>query len=118
MFHNITIGLKNNALVSSLAQECVISPENFSHVLNKSICVGPQTDWFTAVKECHRAQANITLINTKADDLMSIVTVLLKNNISSVWIEARRSASFHPITYHLPSSNYYGKIVTGPENSV
>jgi hypothetical protein len=118
MFHDITIRLKNDALVSSLAQEWVVFPENFSHVSNKSVYVGPQTDWFTAVKECHRAQANITLINTKVDELMSIVTVLLKKNISSLWIEARRSASFHPITYHLPSSIYYGKNVMEPENSV
>lgn len=118
MFHNITVRLTNDALVSSLAQEWVLFPENFSHVSNKSIYVGLQTDWFTAVKECHRAQANITLMNTKIDELMSIVTVLLKKNISSLWIEARRSASFHPITYHLPSSIYYGKNVMDPENSV
>jgi len=118
MVHNITVRLTNDALVSSLAQEWVLFPENFSHVSNKSIYVGPQTDWFTAVKECHRAQANITLINTKVDELMSIVTVLLKKNINSLWIEARRSTSFQPITYHLPSSIYYGKNVMDPENSV
>ena len=118
MFHNITVKLQNDALFSSLAQDWVVFPENFSHVSNKSIYVGPQTNWFTAVKECHRAQANITLINTKVDELMSIVTVLLKKNISSLWIEARRSVSFHPITYHLPSSIYYGQNVMVPENSV
>jgi hypothetical protein len=118
MFHNITIRLKSDALVCSLAQEWVIFPENFSNVSNKSICVGPQTDWFNAVKMCHRAEANITLINTEADELMNIVTVLLAKNISSVWIEARRSASFHPITYQLPSSIYYGRNLMGPENSV
>jgi hypothetical protein len=93
-------------------------PENFSPVTNKSIYVGPQTDWVNATIECHRAQANITLINTEEYELRGIVTVLLKKNINSVWIEARRSASFKPITYHLPSSIYYGKNLTVQENSV
>lgn len=80
--------------------------------------MGPQTDWFSAVKQCHQAQANITLINTKVHELINIVTVLLNQGISSLWIEARRSAKFYPIIYQLPSSRYYGKNLMEPENSL
>jgi hypothetical protein len=80
--------------------------------------VGPQTDWFSAVKHCHQAQANITLINAKEHELINIVTVLLKLGISSLWIEARRSTKFYPITYQLPSSRYYGKNLMETENSL
>jgi hypothetical protein len=96
----------------------VVCPEIFTHVSNKCIYVGPQADWFTAVKHCHEAQANITLINTKIHELIGIVTVLLNKGIGSLWIEARRSTKFYPITYQLPSSRYYGKNLMEPGNSL
>jgi hypothetical protein len=78
--------------------------------------VGPQSDWFTAVKNCHQVQANITLINIEVQELISIVTVLLNQDVRSVWVEAKRSTKFDPITYQLPSSRYYGKYLTEPGN--
>lgn len=91
-------------------------PENFTHISGKCIYVGPQTDWFTAVKRCHQAQANITLINISMDELIHIVTVELSQEINSLWIEAKRNRKFDPITYQLPSSSYYGKNLIQEKN--
>jgi hypothetical protein len=90
-------------------------PENFTHVSDKCMYVGHQTDWFTAVKSCHHAQANITLINISMDELRNI-TLILSQDISSLWIEAKRNGKFDPITYQLPSSSYYGKNLFQAEN--
>jgi hypothetical protein len=79
--------------------------------------VGPQTDWFTAVKTCQRAQANITLINTSKDEL-DVVTSQLSEDITSLWIEAKRNGKFDPITYQLPSSSYYGKSLLQAESDM
>lgn len=80
--------------------------------------VGPQTDWFTAVKSCHRAQANITVINISMDELKHIVKVKLSPDINSLWIEAKRNGKFDPITYQLPSSSYYGKNLIQAKNNL